>query len=72
MMLKFSVLPKVCQENYVYLLKLVCQPRLVTKYSDKIIVHAKSLKEQLEANGVNGKKINVIPHFDYGYLLFRF
>ncbi len=53
----------------VLFLKLVCQPRVVTKYSDKIIVHAQSLKEQLEANGVSEKKIHVIPHFDYGYLL---
>jgi glycosyltransferase involved in cell wall biosynthesis len=54
----------------VLFLKFVCQPHIVTKYSDKIIVHAKSLKEQLESNGVSEKKIHVIPHFDYGYLLY--
>jgi alpha-maltose-1-phosphate synthase len=50
-------------------LKLVSQPTLMTSYVDKILVHAYSLKEQLIAKKVDQKKIYVIRHFDYNYLL---
>jgi alpha-maltose-1-phosphate synthase len=50
-------------------LKLVSQPTLMTIYVDKILVHAYSLKEQLIAKKVDQKKIYVIRHFDYNYLL---
>jgi glycosyltransferase involved in cell wall biosynthesis len=50
-------------------LKIVSQPTLMTKYADKIFVHAFSLREQLIAKGVDKNKIFVIPIFDYRYLL---
>jgi alpha-maltose-1-phosphate synthase len=53
----------------VLFLKTVSQPALMTRFADKIVVHASSLKEQLISKKVNQNKIHVIPHFDYGYLL---
>ena len=47
----------------------ISQPRLLAKYSDSIIVHAESLKEQLVAKKIDRDKIHVIRHMDYGYLL---
>ena len=47
----------------------VSEPSLLAKYADIIIVHGNLLKNQLFAKGTNDKKIQVIPHFDYGYLL---
>ena len=47
----------------------ISQPDLLAKYSDSIIVHAESLKEQLVAKKVDRNKIHVIRHMDYGYLL---
>jgi alpha-maltose-1-phosphate synthase len=50
-------------------LRLVSQPSLMTKLADSIIVHADSLKNQLVAKGTDEKKIFVVRHFDYRYLL---
>ena len=50
-------------------LKIVSQPSLMTKFADTIIVHAESLKKQLVAKGIDEKKIFVVRHFDYRYLL---
>jgi len=47
----------------------ISEPSLLAKYADIIIVHGNLLKNQLFAKGTNDKKIHVIPHFDYGYLL---
>jgi len=47
----------------------ISEPSLLAKYADTIIVHGNLLKNQLFAKGTNDKKIHVIPHFDYGYLL---
>lgn len=47
----------------------VSEPSLVGKYADMIIVHGKLLKNQLFTKGTKDKKIQVIPHFDYRYLL---
>jgi alpha-maltose-1-phosphate synthase len=49
--------------------KIVSQPTLMTKYVDKILVHASSLREQMIAKKINRNKINVIRHFDYQYVL---
>lgn len=49
--------------------KLVVQPTLMSKYVDKIFVHALSHKQQLIAKKVEDNKIHVIRHFDYKYLL---
>ena len=48
---------------------IISEPSLLAKYADTIIVHGNLLKNQLFAKGTNDKKIHVIPHFDYGYLL---
>ena len=48
---------------------IVSEPSLIEKYADTIIVHDQLLKNQLFAKGTNDKKIHVIPHFDYRYLL---
>lgn len=53
----------------VLFLKIFSQPNILTKYSDGIIVHALSLKQQLIEKKVDENKIHVIPHFDYNYLL---
>jgi len=50
-------------------LNFVSQPRIMMKYSDKILVHALSLREHLIIKGVDKNKICVIPHFDYKFLL---
>jgi alpha-maltose-1-phosphate synthase len=47
----------------------VSEPSFLEKYADMIIVHGCLLKNQLIAKGTNDKKIEVIPHFDYRYLL---
>ena len=47
----------------------VSEPSLLMKYSDIIIVHGYLLKNQLSAKGTENKKIHVIPHFDYRYVL---
>jgi glycosyltransferase involved in cell wall biosynthesis len=47
----------------------VSEPSLLMKYSDIIIVHGYLLKNQLSAKGTENRKIHVIPHFDYRYLL---
>jgi glycosyltransferase involved in cell wall biosynthesis len=47
----------------------VSEPSLLKKYADIIIVHGYLLKNQLSAKGTDNKKIQVIPHFDYRYLL---
>jgi alpha-maltose-1-phosphate synthase len=52
----------------VLFLEIVSQPMLMIKWSDAIIVHALSLKEQLIEKKANQNKIHVIPHFDYNYL----
>jgi glycosyltransferase involved in cell wall biosynthesis len=49
--------------------EIVSQPKIMIKWSDAIIVHALSLKEQLIEKKVDQNKIHVIPHFDYNYLL---
>jgi starch synthase len=49
--------------------KIVSQPTLMTKYVDKILVHALSLREQMIAKKINQNKIIVIRHFDYQYVL---
>lgn len=51
--------------------KLIIQPTILLKYSDAIIVHAQSLKLKLVTKKVDIKKIHVIHHFDYNYLLNR-
>ena len=53
----------------VLFLEIVSQPKIMIKWSDAIIVHALSLKEQLIEKKVDQNKIHVIPHFDYNYLL---
>jgi alpha-maltose-1-phosphate synthase len=52
----------------VLFLKIVSQPNMMIKYSDAIMVHALSLKEQLINKKVDKNKMHVIPHFDYNYL----
>lgn len=47
----------------------VSEPSLLRKFSDMIIVHGNLLKNQLCAKGINSKNVEVIPHFDYRYLL---
>jgi glycosyltransferase involved in cell wall biosynthesis len=49
--------------------KFVTQPTLLSKYVDKILVHALSHKQQLMEKNVEEKKIHVIRQFDYQYLL---
>jgi glycosyltransferase involved in cell wall biosynthesis len=49
--------------------KMVTQPTLMSRYVDKILVHALSHKEQLMVKKVQEKKIHVIRQFDYQYLL---
>jgi glycosyltransferase involved in cell wall biosynthesis len=46
-----------------------CEPMILRKYSDAIIVHGHDLKKQLLSKGIENKKIHVLPHFDYNYLL---
>jgi glycosyltransferase involved in cell wall biosynthesis len=53
---------------YLYF-QLVSQPTLMTKYADKLFVHAFSLREQLISKKVDKNKIFVTPIFDYRYLL---
>jgi len=53
----------------VLFLEIVSQPKIMIKWSDAIIVHALSLKEQLIEKKADQNKIHVIPHFDYNYLL---
>ena len=48
--------------------KLVVQPTFLSKYVDRILVHALWHKQQLIAKKVEGNKIHVIRHFDYQYL----
>ena len=48
---------------------IVTEPSLIGKYADMIIVHGYLLKNQLCAKGINSKNVEVIPHFDYRYLL---
>jgi alpha-maltose-1-phosphate synthase len=50
-------------------IKITSQPSTLIRYTDKIIVHANSLKEYLKSKGIKEDKIHVIPHFDYRYLL---
>jgi len=50
---------------------IISQPYFLAKYSDIIIVHSQSLKQQLVGRNIKQNKIHVIPHFDYGYLLKR-
>ena len=49
--------------------KMVTQPTLMSRYVDKILVHALSHKQQLMVKNVQEKKIHVIRQFDYQYLL---
>ena len=49
--------------------KIVTQPTFMSKYVDKILVHALSHKQQLLLKKVEEKKIHVIRQFDYQYLL---
>ncbi len=49
--------------------KLISQPRILAKYSNAIIVHALSLKQKLALKKIEAKKIHVVPHLDYNYLL---
>ena len=53
----------------VLFLRLVCQPVFLTKYVDKIFVHAQSLKESLVLKNINQNRIDVIKFFDYQYLV---
>jgi glycosyltransferase involved in cell wall biosynthesis len=50
-------------------LNIVSQPGIMTKYCDRILVHAFSLREHLITKGVDKNKVCVIPHFDYRFLL---
>jgi glycosyltransferase involved in cell wall biosynthesis len=50
-------------------LKAVSQPGMMIKHADVILVHAMSLRKQLEEKGVNKQRVHVIPHFDYRYLV---
>lgn len=50
-------------------LRMVSQPRILTKYADKIIVHGSSIEKLLMTKGIHKDKIYVVPHFDYRYLL---
>jgi glycosyltransferase involved in cell wall biosynthesis len=54
--------------DYIYTVT-VSEPSLLKKYADIIIVHGYLLKNQLSAKGTDDRKIQVIPHFDYRYLL---
>jgi alpha-maltose-1-phosphate synthase len=47
----------------------VSQPRIVSRCANIVLVHGSLLKHQLTSKGINDKKIHVIPHFDYRYLL---
>lgn len=47
----------------------VTQITLLTKCVDSIIVHGTHLKNLLRSKGVDKKKIYVVPHMDYKYLL---
>ena len=47
----------------------VTQVTLLTKFVDSIIVHGTHLKNLLNTKGVDNKKIHVVPHMDYRYLL---
>jgi glycosyltransferase involved in cell wall biosynthesis len=49
--------------------RIIAQSKLLRKYADIIIVHGSLLKDQLVSNGVDPKKICVIPHPDYRYLM---
>lgn len=49
--------------------RLLIRPNSLSKYSNLIIVHARSLKRKLESKKVDANKIYVVPHFDYNYLL---
>jgi glycosyltransferase involved in cell wall biosynthesis len=49
--------------------KMVTQPTLVSKYVDKILVHALSHKKLLILKNVEEKKIQVMRQFDYKYLV---
>jgi len=49
--------------------KLISQPWILGKYSNVIIVHALSLKQKLTLKKIDAKKIHVVPHLDYNYLL---
>jgi glycosyltransferase involved in cell wall biosynthesis len=50
-------------------LKTVSQPGMMIKHADIILVHAMSLRKQLEEKGVDKQRVHVIPHFDYRYLV---
>jgi alpha-maltose-1-phosphate synthase len=49
--------------------RLLCQNGWLSRKVDAIIVHGAKLKAVLISRGISEKKIVVIPHFDYGYLL---
>lgn len=53
----------------IFYVSMVSQPNLLLKFSDKIIVHGKQLKNELIRKGNSANKIIVIPHFDYIYLI---
>jgi starch synthase len=49
--------------------RLLCQNNILRKYVNVIIVHGTKLKDILISKGVTKNKIQVLPHFDYRYLL---
>ena len=49
--------------------RVIAQPKLLSKYADIIMVHGSLLKDQLVSNGVDPKKVCVISHPDYRYLM---
>jgi glycosyltransferase involved in cell wall biosynthesis len=48
---------------------MISQPKLLLRYSNKIIVHGNRLKNDLLKRSISADKILAIPHFDYNYLL---
>lgn len=52
----------------IFYVSTISQPNLLMKFSDRIIVHGKHLKNQLIQKGISANKILDIPHFDYMYL----
>jgi glycosyltransferase involved in cell wall biosynthesis len=65
----FSFTPGFRGKLQVLFLNIVSQPGLMSKYADKIFVHASTLKQQLILKKVDQGKIAVIRFFDYRYLL---
>lgn len=52
-----------------YYVSMISQPKLLLRYSNKIIVHGNQLKNELLKRSISADKILAIPHFDYNYLL---